>query len=88
MNQNMRNTFSNISNIKERKENLNNEKKNAIDFSNLSVSEVVKNKDQNQFVFSINKVKIMYDNEEATILYFKDVTFGVLYEQIKAQKSF
>ena len=88
MNQNMRNTFSNISNIKERKENLNNEKKNAIDFSNLSVSEVVKNKDQSQFVFSINKVKIMYDNEEATIVYFKDVTFGVLYEQIKAQKSF
>lgn len=87
----MRNTFSNISNIKERKENLNNEKKNAIDFSNLSVSEVVKNKDhkdQSQFVFSINKVKIMYDNEEATIVYFKDVTFGVLYEQIKAQKSF
>ena len=30
----------------------------------------------------------MFDGKEAYIVYFKDVTFGVLYEQIKAQKSF
>jgi signal transduction histidine kinase len=34
------------------------------------------------------KKKIKYDGEDAFIVYFKDVTFGVLYEQIKAQKSF
>ena len=39
-------------------------------------------------VFSVIKQKIMFDGKEAYIVYFKDVTFGVLYEQIKAQKSF
>ena len=47
-----------------------------------------KQQDLQQFVFTIIKKKIKYDNEDAYIIYFKDVTFGVLYEQIKAQKSF
>ena len=41
-----------------------------------------------ELVFSVIKQKIMFDGKEAYIVYFKDVTFGVLYEQIKAQKSF
>ena len=40
------------------------------------------------YLISIFKKKIKYDGEDAYIVYFKDVTFGVLYEQIKAQKSF
>ena len=48
----------------------------------------IKTQDEEQFIFSIFKKKIKYDGEDAYIVYFKDVTFGVLYEQIKAQKSF
>lgn len=47
-----------------------------------------KAQDEEQFIFSIFKQKIKYDGEDAFVIYFKDVTFGVLYEQIKAQKSF
>ena len=47
-----------------------------------------KAQDEEQFIFSIFKKKIKYDGDDAYIVYFKDVTFGVLYEQIKAQKSF
>jgi signal transduction histidine kinase len=47
-----------------------------------------KTQDEEQFIFSIFKKRIKYDGEDAFIVYFKDVTFGVLYEQIKAQKSF
>jgi hypothetical protein len=43
-----------------------------------------KQQDEEQFVFSIFKKRIKYDGEDAYIVYFKDVTFGVLYEQIKA----
>ena len=39
-------------------------------------------------IFTVIKRKIKIDNKEAFILYFKDVTFGALYEQVTAQKSF
>ena len=47
-----------------------------------------KETDERKFIFTIIKKAIKYDGEDAFIVYFKDVTFGVLYEQIKAQKSF
>ena len=50
----------------------------------IDFAAVNKPQDEKQLVFTVMKKKIKYDNEDAFIIYFKDVTFGVLYEQIKA----
>ena len=37
-------------------------------------------------VYIVNQ-EVIFNEEISTITYFKDITFGVLYEQVKAQQS-
>lgn len=41
----------------------------------------------NESLFYITSQDILFNDELSTITYFKDITFGVLYEQIKAQQQ-
>ena len=40
----------------------------------------------NESLVYIVSQEILFNDEVSTITYFKDITFGVLYEQIKAQQ--
>ena len=39
------------------------------------------------FLIYIITQEVIFNEELSTITYFKDITFGVLYEQVKAQQS-
>ena len=41
----------------------------------------------NESLFYITSQDILFNDELSTITYFKDITFGVLFEQIKAQQQ-
>jgi hypothetical protein len=41
---------------------------------------------QNENLFYIMSQDILFNDELSTITYFKDITFGLLYEQIKAKQ--
>jgi hypothetical protein len=40
------------------------------------------------FLIHILTQEVFYNEQPCTIIYFRDVTFGVLYEQIKAEQKF
>ena len=42
---------------------------------------------ENGFLIYIVTQEVLFNEEISTITYFKDITFGVLYEQVKAQRS-
>jgi hypothetical protein len=42
--------------------------------------------DEDYLVYTVSQ-EVLFDEELSTITYFKDITFGFLYEQVKA-KSF
>ena len=42
--------------------------------------------DEKEYLVYIVTQQIVFNDELSTITYFKDITFGVLYEQIKAQQ--
>ena len=41
---------------------------------------------QNENLFYIMSQDILFNDELSTITYFKDITFGLLFEQIKAKQ--
>lgn len=43
--------------------------------------------DEKEYLVYIVTQQIVFNDELSTITYFKDITFGVLYEQIKAQQQ-
>ena len=43
--------------------------------------------DEKEYLVYIENQQIVFNDELSTITYFKDITFGVLYEQIKAQQQ-
>jgi hypothetical protein len=41
---------------------------------------------KSDFLIYVVNQEILFDEELSTITYFRDITFGVLYEQIKAEQ--
>ena len=63
-------------------------KKNDFSFAERVTNEIksIENKDEKSgYLIYIVTQEVIFDDEISTITYFKDITFGVLYEQIKVQ---